>query len=167
MLGGFSGGGMVALEMAKQLRDDGERADAVFLFDAPAPDYGHMRSFPWFQLRNVESVAQYGPSFLWEKVKGRWYWWNLGRGRPSGIDFNHFGSVLNGFAPRPFDGQAFLFRVATRVYSRDLGWNRWMARPIVTFDVRGGHEGMWKHPYAESLARSVASALEMLEDERL
>ncbi len=166
LLGGFSGGGMVALEMAKQLSDDGERADAVFLFDAPAPDYGHMRSFPWFQLRNLESVLQYGPNFLWEKVKGRWYWWNLGRGRPSGIDFNHFGSVLNGFAPRPFDGQAFLFRVATRVYSRDLGWNRWMALPIVTFDTRGGHEGMWRQPYVESLAKSVATALKLLQEER-
>lgn len=158
-LGGFSGGGLVALEMARQLQVAGERVALVLLFDSPAPDYDRMRKFPWFQLRNVESVLQYGPPYLWEKVRGRWYWWNWGKGRPSGIDFNHFGSVLEGHQASSFDGYTVLLRVKTRVYPADLGWNRWITRGVESHQVEGSHEGMWKPPYVDSLARQVTTAL--------
>ncbi len=159
-LGGFSGGGLVALEMARQLTAAGKQVALVLLFDSPAPGYDRMRRFPWFQLRNLESIIQYGPPYLWEKVRGRWYWWNWGKGRPSGIDFNHFGSVLEGHQAAPFDGYTVLLRVKTRVYPADLGWNRWITRGIESHDVAGSHEGMWKPPHVDSLARQVAAALE-------
>jgi thioesterase domain-containing protein len=161
-LAGFSGGGLVALEMAAQLRAAGEEVAAVLLFDAPAPDYDRMRKFPWFYLRNIESVLQYGPSYLWEKVRGRLYWWNWGRGRPTGIDFAHFGRVLWGHEASVYDGRTILFRVKTRVYPADLGWARWLTGRFESYEVSGSHEGMWREPHVRRLAASVASVLEPL-----
>ena len=158
-LGGFSGGGVVALEMARQLTEAGKAVALVLLFDSPAPGYDRMRAFPWFQLRNAESVLQYGPSYLWEKVKGRWNWWNWGKGRPSGISFNHFDAVLAGHEAAAFDGYTVLLRVKTRVYPADLGWNRWITRGIESHQVDGSHEGMWKPPYVDSLTRQVVAAI--------
>jgi hypothetical protein len=97
-LGGFSGGGMVAIEMAAMLEAEGETVAAVLMFDSPAPGY-QLRNFPKFHLRNAESVLQYGVPYLWEKLKGRWYWWNWGKGQPSGLDFYHFGGVIDGYEP--------------------------------------------------------------------
>ena len=160
LFGGFSGGGLVALEMAKQLREAEQQVALVLLLDAPAPGYMKMRSFPWFQLRNIESVFQYGPSFLWEKVRGRYYWWNWGKGRPSGIDFNHFGSVLAGHEATDYDGFTVLLRVKTRIYPNDLGWNRWITRGIRSYPVSGAHESMWREPHVRVLADLVSRAIQ-------
>jgi len=159
LLGGFSGGGLVALEMAAQLQAVGEEVATVMLFDSPAPDYNRMRTFPWFQLRNVESILQYGPPYLWEKVKGRFYWWNWGKGRPSGLDFYHFGNAIAGYQPSVFNGNAHLFRVKTRIYPGDLGWSKWIRDGIETHDVSGSHEGMWREPHVKTLAKLVSDAL--------
>ncbi len=159
ILGGFSGGGLVALEMASLLQAAGEEVASVLLFDSPAPDYTRMRSFPWFHLRNIESVFQYGPPYLWEKVRGRWYWWNWGKGRPSGIDFHHFTNAIAGYQPSVFNGSGHLFRVKTRVYPGDLGWGKWIRDGMEAHDVSGSHEGMWQEPHVQKLAALVEVAL--------
>ncbi|MCK9494483.1 MAG: SDR family NAD(P)-dependent oxidoreductase [Dehalococcoidia bacterium] len=158
-LAGYSGGGLIALEMARQLKEVDQKVAMVLLVDAPAPDYTRMRSFPWFQLRSAEAVLQQGPSLLWERLRGRWYWWNWGRGRPSGLSFNHMDSVMAGHQASRFDGYAVLLRVKTRVYPADLGWNRWITRGIESHDVSGTHESMWVAPHVDVLVRLFENAL--------
>jgi acyl transferase domain-containing protein/thioesterase domain-containing protein/acyl carrier protein len=51
LLGGFSGGGLVTVEMVRQLQDLGEQVDVVVLFDSPST--GSMGVGKWARRRNV------------------------------------------------------------------------------------------------------------------
>jgi thioesterase domain-containing protein len=59
LLGGYSGGGMVALEMVHQLHELGEKVNFVVLFDSIPQD--HVDPSPWERRRNLaRNVARQG-----------------------------------------------------------------------------------------------------------
>lgn len=73
LLGGFSGGGLIAYEMARQLIEAGEQVQAVLMLDTPA------REIPHFSLRDkiaifTQGLQRGGARFLREKVAERIAW---------------------------------------------------------------------------------------------
>jgi thioesterase domain-containing protein len=73
LLGGFSGGGLIAYEIARQHIEAGETVLRVIMLDTPEPQ------FPSFALREkasmiLQGLQANGPAHLVEKVKNRIRW---------------------------------------------------------------------------------------------
>jgi thioesterase domain-containing protein len=73
LLGGFSGGGIVAYEMARQLLEDGERVDNVILLDTPLP---FIASFSLVDKASMfwQGFQRGGINFLRDKIRSRVEW---------------------------------------------------------------------------------------------
>jgi thioesterase domain-containing protein/NAD(P)-dependent dehydrogenase (short-subunit alcohol dehydrogenase family)/acyl carrier protein len=73
MLGGFSGGGLTAWEMAAQLQAAGEKVSVLVLLDTPLPmrpalSRADRAAIKWAGLR------QQGPRYLLDWARSRWAW---------------------------------------------------------------------------------------------
>jgi amino acid adenylation domain-containing protein len=69
--GGFSFGGYVALEMAHQLKQQGEEVALLAIFDTPAPGEEEGVSVPEQSLRFGKLLLKYGHRFLFYKLANR------------------------------------------------------------------------------------------------
>lgn len=70
-LAGYSFGGVVALEMAQQLKQGGVDVALVVMFDSHAPDYDSAGSVVQRLMRHVQLTFKKGPTHLVEKVRHR------------------------------------------------------------------------------------------------
>ncbi len=73
MLGGFSGGGLTAWEMARQLQEAGEQVSVLVLLDTPLPmrpglSRADKAAIKWAELRAA------GPGYLVTWARKRWAW---------------------------------------------------------------------------------------------
>ncbi|TXH93885.1 MAG: SDR family NAD(P)-dependent oxidoreductase [Pseudorhodobacter sp.] len=73
LLGGFSGGGLTAWEMARQLQEAGEEVSVLVLLDTPLPmrpalSRADKAAIKWAELRAA------GPGYLVTWAKARWAW---------------------------------------------------------------------------------------------
>ena len=73
MLGGFSGGGLTAWEMARQLRDAGEDVSVLVLLDTPLPTRPALSRADKLAIKLAELRAE-GPGYLARWAKNRWAW---------------------------------------------------------------------------------------------
>lgn len=83
-LGGYSQGGLVALEMARQLRMEGESVKLVALLDVYGPDYRKMKGLlprslyrPLQALRNLQkSIEEFPPWLIYHLGLLKMYSWS-------------------------------------------------------------------------------------------
>ena len=73
MLGGFSGGGLTAWEMARQLQDAGEKVSVLVLLDTPLPMRPALSRADKAAIKWAEMKAQ-GPGYLAKWARARWAW---------------------------------------------------------------------------------------------
>jgi amino acid adenylation domain-containing protein len=182
-LGGWSVGGLVALEMAQHLADAGQHVDFLALLDSTPPawpggpidedpsgrEYGLDKSF--------EELAELGPDeqlpYLWQHA------WKLGLIGPDVplqvaqqvLDelkrlFHHHMVLANNYVPRRYPGVITLFRPSDAPFvvktARDRGWGRLAARVDVQF-VPGQHHSMVKEPHVRALAQAIVTRLQKAE----
>ncbi|MFN7670793.1 MAG: type I polyketide synthase [Planctomycetota bacterium] len=190
LLGGFSGGGITAYEMARQLRAAGEEVALLVLLDTPLPSKGVVGRADRLRIQWQRLVRQ-GPGYLWQwaRSRGVWEWQRLRRrlglgdapdAAPSGAFHSqaieaafHRALAVYRVAPQPL--ATWLFRPALdRTY--DLGGGRFAnkARELVLPDngwtpfvadlkvveVPGDHDGMVLEPNVRSLAAQLRAALQ-------
>jgi amino acid adenylation domain-containing protein len=179
-LGGWSAGGLVALEMAQQLLADGEPMALLALLDTTPPtqpesateqqsageEYGLDLS--------LEELARLGPEeqlpYLWQHAL------KLGLIEPEvplavaeqvlhelKRLFHRHMVLANEYVARPYAGRVTLFRpsdaplaIAT---TRDRGWGKLAAAVDVHF-VPGQHHSMVKEPYVHVLAQTLNKCLD-------
>ena len=119
LLGGFSGGGLTAWEMARQLKDAGEEVSLLVLLDTPLPMRPGLSRPDKAAIKWAELRAE-GPGYLVKWAKARWEWEKIKRQPKTDADspvqfhnaaieaaFRHAISVYD-MAPR--DGATVLFR---------------------------------------------------------
>ena len=80
MLGGFSGGGLTAWEMARQLQAAGERVSVLVLLDTPLPMRPSLSRADKAMIKLAELRAR-GPGYLLDWARSRWAWEMQKRGR--------------------------------------------------------------------------------------
>ncbi len=189
-LGGFSAGGLVAYEMARQLAEAGERVQFLALFDSYVEAAGGywLKSFysrralrvSLYALRaSLRSVKRDGlPSVLTKKfhnagVNLRIMLWVL-MGKISGkegtskrTDFlsprEAFTRAIRVYAPQPYAGSAISFRnPAFDFASLDVsdGWARYVTGKLVHQEIHAGHNDIFREPHIASLANQLVQALE-------
>ena len=184
MLGGFSGGGLTAYEMARQLEAEGETVSLLVMLDTPLP----MRPVPSKvdkALIKLHELRKKGPKYLVEWARNR-IAWEMGRKTRQQIavaEDNQFHdaaieaafyAALPRFDLRPWDGNAVLFRPpldryykvsggqwisATKeyVYS-DNDWGRWLSG-LEVIEVPGDHDSMVLEPNVRVLATKMKAAI--------
>ncbi len=184
LLGGYSFGGLVAYEMAQQLRSMGIETSKLLLFDTPNPA-SKVRRFSLLERIKAQWNRQGGNSSV-EKLAG------LSKRVASGLVFRvkfelenrkalrchasegdhlrHVQSRLQHdalydiYQPRPYDGATCLFIAQDGggdkfAYDENLGWNGCLTGDLRIATVPGSHLEIFRDPNLEHLLHSVRSTI--------
>jgi acyl transferase domain-containing protein/thioesterase domain-containing protein/NADP-dependent 3-hydroxy acid dehydrogenase YdfG len=192
-LGGFSGGGLTALEMAQKLRKSGEEVALLAMLDTPLPNRPrlsakHRAAIQWLDL------TRGGPAYVsrWAERRVRWEVSRMERLFGGAVESGEaqfhdkaieaaFRAALPLYQVVEYDGYVALFRPAphptwtladgtmidaNREYILpDNGWS-----PFVTtldvFEVPGDHDSMVLEPNVRVLARRLRRLIEAREPRR-
>jgi len=179
LLGGFSGGGIAALEMARQLHEAGEETILLVMLDSATPEAPSMtrRDKVQFHLQNFKNQ---GVRYPYDWVKGRFAWAETSRRRRLGIVEHsaegalhsteieaafyralgryetprHHG-VISLFRPKLQPTHEFgpgrMINVDKRFVYHDNGWSGYCDR-VDVFEVPGNHDSMVLEPNVRVLA---------------
>lgn len=88
LLGGFSGGGLTAWEMARQLEAEGEEVALLVLLDTPLPLRPPLSGHDKALIKLAELRAR-GPGYLADWAKARWAWEMEKRRPKAATDTSH------------------------------------------------------------------------------
>jgi len=185
LIGGFSGGGLVAYEMAQQLRAAGEETALVVLLDTPYPEVPVL-SVQDRILMKIQDIRRHGLSYLkiWLDLHIK-TWKQRARARAgdqatSAEQFHNFDieaafrRALGRYRATRYDAPVLLIRpklmVAYRItggralnFDRDLlradnGWSRYVDKLAIQ-EVPGDHDGMVLEPNVRVLAGRLRAEL--------
>jgi thioesterase domain-containing protein len=185
LLGGWSMGGLIALEMARQLRAEGGEVGLLLLLDPPAPTSGSAPEASlaalarWF----VEDLAGLSVRSTLPAADVRELeasadplQWALQRACAAGylppdLDqedmvrhfelFRHNQQALRGYRPLPYDGEAVLLlgEAAPDALARAAAWTSFVGHIDIAI-VPGDHYSLLRAPHVGHLAAVIAERLE-------
>lgn len=180
---GWSSGGIIAYELARQLQEQGQKVGLLALFDAAVPDPDHpfteedflpmlLLLFPGESREEIERLQRQSPDEQVAYFRQRAEMAQLVMATANPTQAKHVFEVFQAnvtamvaYKPKPFGGKITLFRAsetATPMHEdRRLGWGRW-AREIEVIDVPGDHVTMFRPPTIEILARRFQECLDRL-----
>ena len=179
LLGGYSGGGVVALEMAQRLIAAGEQINEVVLLDTFYPGTSGREvslrdhfdgiigeGLPYLR-RHVNATIE--RHFVWARQDRRLRSL-LARGEavPHELREWHlatsFLNALKKYVPAPYAGRVTLFRAqeVARAYDHvgpRLGWSEAVLPNLGVFEVPGGHDSLVREPNVRVLASGLEGVL--------
>ena len=182
LLGGFSGGGLVAYEMARQLVAAGETVADVIMLDTPVPNRDVLSLFDRVVMKMQDLKRERG-AFVGKWLRNRQAWarthqarQNAANGESSAADFHNesihaaFLRALARYEVAPYDGNVVLLRPKMNVVyrlpggrmlqdgrnpvSEDNGWSPF-ASGLTVVEVPGDHDSMVLNPNVRVLADRV------------
>jgi len=189
-LAGYSFGGLVAYEMAKQLKEMGKKVIMVGLFDtyAEQSDYYDplskkipakiktffkkvwctlvlMKDDPWYILKfRINSFRKWVIS-IFKNI-------NIFKRKKDPSGFYVYSEKIikdlltaaRDYKLTPYDGTINLFRAGRKTYYLPdfeyLGWKPFALKGINVYDVPGNHAEIFNHPNVETLAKVLQSCLD-------
>jgi len=178
-IGGFSGGGVAAFELARNLTARGDKVAAVVLLDSfnPKADGAPLPERIAAHLRNLRRE---GPSYIFDRVASRWERRRArtalerrARASEASYDFRHDAveaawlEAANTFDETPYPGDVVLIRASERPEAAILvdydEWNGW--KPLVrgrldVITVPGTHLTLVREDRAVDTAAAIARALD-------
>ncbi|MHC5858902.1 non-ribosomal peptide synthetase [Nostoc sp.] len=189
LLGGYSSGGIIAYEMARQLVMQGKRVALLVLFDT----YGS---------RNIESVPLQKPTshhwknllatvsnYVIEQVKGNierlkyqikeilWrivFHVHLILGRPLPYSNRKYMvqeasiQALRKYVLQVYSGRATVFRtedglvVGQRQGDAKMGWGKLALGGVDIYDISGIHNSIFKEPYVRSVSETMKACINQI-----
>jgi len=196
LLGGWSMGGVIALEMACQLRDAGEEVDLVAMLDSHlhrGAAFDDASMLAWFA-RDLKGSSPHGSAMQidLEELRRRdlegGLRYVLEQAREAGVVssdvelaqmrrfldvFEINGRALLGYAPRVFPGELTILRVSAVASAEldggeayDLGWSRFCTGLVHAHGVPGDHYTMLAQPAVQAVAEHLRSAIALAERKR-
>ncbi len=189
ILGGFSGGGITAYEIAKQLKAAGEEVAELIFLDTPLPYNDPLSSVDRMSI-HWQRVQTKGLAYFSEWAKNR-YQWELNKFRKrfgeveesgetpaefkSGVMELAFYQALSRYQTEALDIDAKLFRPKLPVKYKlsggrvanedrqliyeDNGWPRYV-NELKVFEVPGNHDSMVLEPNVRVLATKLRECIE-------
>lgn len=167
---GYSGGGLIAAEMAAQICETGGTPPIVVALDTDIPKQIAMsRRTYWMNL--LINVARGGVPVLrtWRLVRKRRSSEQLRRTRLLAeaaehgfVDIhNHLTGVLLAYRPRPIAVRFGLIRVTEESPSErpDFGWSRFVRSHYAERTTPGDHFSILEEPLLQSLSRAIAELI--------
>jgi amino acid adenylation domain-containing protein len=189
LIGGYSSGGIIAYEMARQLAIHGKTVALLVLFDT----YGS---------RNIESVSLQKPAshhwktllaiasnYLIEQVKGNterlkyqikeilWrfvFQFHLILGRPLPYSNRKFmveeatRQALRKYVLQVYSGRATVFRtedglvVEQREADSEMGWGKLALGGVDIYDISGIHNSIFKEPHVRSVSEKMKVCIDQI-----
>lgn len=165
-LSGESFGGIIALEVARKLQEQGESVQFVAMFDTIAPGYMESLSRINRIATHMRHIKQLGWSYLKQKLSERLSMYmnhkalsTFIRNHPvSGIkdiraDVRNY--VFNNYLPEYYNGNVILFKARERPEFdpglADLGWGNFL-KNLEVHEINGDHLGILEHGQVEKMA---------------
>jgi aspartate racemase len=172
-LGGESFGGIVAFEMAQQLRGQGEATALLVLLDA-TPEENPVRPVLRKLTSRLHLMARMGPvesmSYFARELKRVGMKLTAeGRGmqnEDSDLPFSlreirRINSEAHeNYTPRPYPGPALLFRTHESLLFADMGWRNLIAGDLQIKEVPGDHQNFINEPHVRILAQELSASLQ-------
>ncbi|MEH2247202.1 amino acid adenylation domain-containing protein [Nostoc sp.] len=182
-LGGYSFGGIVAFEMARQLQEQGEQVGILVILDSCRPGYSRRASFLKRVFLHLNNIVQQGPTYLWQKTV-KWGDWRkqhlqhrykryLEELLDLPITDKHLKIIdantqaINEYIFSPYLGQAILLRTEDQnrseaigtQYDPQFGWGDVVAGGLDIHYLPGSHHGLLKEPHVQVLAETLRNCL--------
>ncbi|MBL8756621.1 MAG: SDR family NAD(P)-dependent oxidoreductase [Planctomycetes bacterium] len=178
-LGGYSGGGVIAFEMAQLLAQVGERTAFVGLIDTWCPQIPERGKLARAVL-HVGRLAKRGPLYPFRILKMKWE-------RKKAARTNEEARAQGGVMPQdlrgfevqfafenafeqhrvaPYDGKVWLFRAeeqnqSTRyVFNEDLGWAPFVRGGLAVTHCPGNHYTMCTEPNLQVLCAAMMAGMD-------
>ena len=188
ILGGFSGGGITAFEMAKQLTAMGHEVAEIILLDTPLPFHEPLSSVDRMSI-HWQRIKSKGAGYFSEWANNRYQWelqkfrkrFNKADEGKEDHDFQSermemaFYDALGRYDINPLDIRATLFRPRLDIHYRlaggrvansvreliykDNGWPPYVAN-LDVYEVPGNHDSMVLEPNVRVLASKLRQAIE-------
>jgi len=186
-LGGFSGGGISAYEMAQQLTAAGERVGGLVMLDTPPPP-PCTPQLTWRDRLLIQAyrIRRRGIGYLVEWARNRWNW-EMRRFRAvelqeltpaefrSGEIHLGFLEAIDHYEPKVYSGPIHLFRPrlqetyplgggrfasdARVIVDHRNHWTPFVTGEIRVHEVTGDHDSMVLEPHVRVLARELRTCL--------
>ncbi len=171
---GASFGGMVALEVARQLEHQGAEVAFLGMFDVVAPGRTPQLRIDQKLRMHWRLMRRQGWGYFRERIIDRLR--RATRERPSPnreidarhrltearVDAREF--MMAAYHPAPYDGEVHLFRAEeydlfdARCWEYDMGWSRLIDR-LHIHDIAGDHISILKPGNVEAIARIISDCL--------
>jgi acyl transferase domain-containing protein/thioesterase domain-containing protein len=187
LLGGFSGGGITAYEVAQQLRESGDEVGLLAMLDTPLPrSPDRVGALDKLKI-HLQRLRRRGPGYLADWVRRRIEWELRKRtqsreeagSRPYEFRSQEieaaFYRALGRYEIRPFPARVELFRPAAgelydlgggrrvnderEFYYDDNGWSH-LVPEVSVHEVPGDHDSMVLEPNVRVMAARLREALE-------
>lgn len=183
-IGGYSFGGIVALEIAQQLYRQGEKVGILAMIDTSVP--GSEKRLPFINrvFEHIDNFIQQGPAYLQRKLVG-WSEWGtyqlqhkymslLGISEPLPEGDNHIDIIganhqaQSQYVIQEYPGQMTLLRTddkereeATGMqYDPEFGWGEFITGGIDVHHIPGSHYTLLEEPNVRVLAEKLKLCLE-------
>jgi amino acid adenylation domain-containing protein len=161
-LGGYSFGGLVALEIARRLKDLGQEVEYLALIDTfagkPATTNSLLRRF--LRLSRDEKI-----SYLSRKMRKKVRRTIAGAALPAAVKAvrQACADAERSYQPRVFEGKISLFLPSRKSLrnstAEDGGWGDFAAQGVVVYEIPGDHGDIVDEPSAGELARLILSGI--------
>ncbi len=183
LLAGFSFGGMVAFEMASQLRAQGQSIGLLLMLDSELSSDANALSVSarvknrWniyqLHLRRIifePNRAAYLKGTIRARAKLIYKIYEV-LGRPVPPSVLSLGTILdiqtfagNNYTPGVYHDRITLFRCRVRPamekFGYDLGWSKAARGGLDVYDVPGDHHSMWTEPHVRTLVSKLRTCLD-------
>ncbi len=183
MVGGFSGGGITAFEIARQLETAGEEVSLCVLLDTPLPVRRPLapRDRLLIQLQEARAKGPFYP-LLWARNRIRWEIAKRRTGAETGAEHSFHNAEIEAaflaavarYEVTPWDGRLVLYRPplvgkwqvsggrivnSERAYVlNDNDWSRFVPH-VEAHEVPGDHDSMVLEPNVRVLAALMREAI--------
>ncbi|MFT3886248.1 MAG: amino acid adenylation domain-containing protein [Flavobacteriales bacterium] len=153
LLCGYSFGGIVAYEMARQLMAAGEEVPFLGLFDSYAPD-DHMRV-----MREDKKWYDEMKKRVMRMLVRR----TFARGKELSLKLRHFHIIdtydrsIRDYRPKPYSGKITMFKADASRGVEDMGWARF--GHVDVEHIPGDHYSMIKEPMVRTLVAKLAASI--------
>jgi thioesterase domain-containing protein/acyl carrier protein len=181
-LAGYSGGGVVAYEMAQRIVQSGRKVEIVVMFDTLEPAAART---PVSLLQKIKLLPQVSPDFAleWPQRRLAEYLWrrrlrraesgqSLDAAEPAEMigarAWDSFVEAQTRYEAQPYDGDLLIFRAtnATMPYLQagpSLGWDKLVSGDIQIVEIEAWHESVFESPSIEVVASALNARLDALD----
>jgi thioesterase domain-containing protein len=181
-LAGLSFGGLVAFEIAQQLRAQGEQVALLALFDTSEPGESPELTLKQRLSLHLQNCTRQGQPYIVEKIQRRIHWFkrhtmtmlekaNLALEQEVNLrDFfedkvRFFTQASQTYQPESYPGKITLFQAQSEnqfraSFGSASGWQQLAAGGLEVYEIPGDHLGILKEPHVEILAEKLRMSID-------
>ncbi|BAY10595.1 non-ribosomal peptide synthetase [Calothrix sp. NIES-2098] len=186
-IGGYSSGGIIAYEMARQLVMQGKEVALLVLFDTFGSRSVKSESLQQPNSRNWKNLLKIASDYIIEQVQGHkeelkyrikeilWrfaFQFHLSLGRPLPYSYRKFmvaeatRKALREYVLRVYSGRATVFRtedgrlVEEQEGDRQMGWGKLVLGGVEIYDISGIHNSVFKEPQVSSVSATIKALID-------